>query len=68
MLILDEPTNYLDRDSLAALAGAIKEFDGGVVMMLTSTFVIWKIHKGSKNRFAFTLMLLTELLGLSYIG
>ena len=24
MLILDEPTNYLDRDSLAALAGAPK--------------------------------------------
>jgi len=33
MLILDEPTNYLDRDSLAALAGAIREFDGGVVMI-----------------------------------
>ena len=33
MLILDEPTNYLDRDSLAALAGAIKDFDGGVVMI-----------------------------------
>jgi elongation factor 3 len=33
MLILDEPTNYLDRDSLAALAGAIKDYDGGVVMI-----------------------------------
>jgi elongation factor 3 len=33
MLILDEPTNYLDRDSLAALAGAIREYDGGVVMI-----------------------------------
>ncbi len=33
MLILDEPTNYLDRDLLAALAGAIKDFDGGVVMI-----------------------------------
>jgi len=33
MLILDEPTNYLDRDSLAALAGAIRGFDGGVVMI-----------------------------------
>jgi elongation factor 3 len=33
MLILDELTNYLDRDSLAALAGAIKDFDGGVVMI-----------------------------------
>ena len=33
MLILDEPTNYLDRDSLAALAMAIKEFGGGVVII-----------------------------------
>ncbi len=33
MLILDEPTNYLGRDSLAALAGAIKDFDGGIVMI-----------------------------------
>merc|ERR1711959_154105 len=33
LVILDEPTNYLDRDSLAALAGAIKEFDGGVVLI-----------------------------------
>jgi len=33
MLVLDEPTNYLDRDSLGALAGAIKEFGGGVVII-----------------------------------
>eukprot|EP00898_Chlorokybus_atmophyticus_P003897 jgi/Chlat1/4508/Chrsp29S04441 len=33
MLVLDEPTNYLDRDSLGALAGAIKEFGGGVIMI-----------------------------------
>merc|ERR1712194_634428 len=33
ILILDEPTNYLDRDSLGALAGAIEGFDGGVVMI-----------------------------------
>merc|ERR1719409_1352501 len=33
LVILDEPTNYLDRDSLAALALAIKEFDGGVVLI-----------------------------------
>ncbi len=33
MLILNEPTNYLDRDSLAALTGDIKDFDGGVVMI-----------------------------------
>merc|ERR1712115_649637 len=33
ILILDEPTNYLDRQALGALAGAIEEFDGGVVMI-----------------------------------
>jgi len=33
IVILDEPTNYLDRESLGALAGAIREFDGGVVMI-----------------------------------
>jgi len=33
ILILDEPTNYLDRESLGALAKAIEGFDGGVVMI-----------------------------------
>ncbi|KAJ3185315.1 translational elongation factor EF-1 alpha [Gaertneriomyces sp. JEL0708] len=33
MLVLDEPTNYLDRDSLGALAGAIQDFGGGVVII-----------------------------------
>mmetsp|Transcript_28813 Transcript_28813/g.85261 ORF Transcript_28813/g.85261 Transcript_28813/m.85261 type:complete len:1020 (-) Transcript_28813:814-3873(-) len=33
MLVLDEPTNYLDRDSLGALAEAIKSFGGGVIMI-----------------------------------
>jgi len=33
ILILDEPTNYLDRESLGALAGAIEGFAGGVVMI-----------------------------------
>jgi len=33
ILILDEPTNYLDRESLGALAGAIREYEGGVVMI-----------------------------------
>merc|ERR1712176_651274 len=33
ILILDEPTNYLDRDSLGALAVAIEEYEGGVVMI-----------------------------------
>merc|ERR1711865_460515 len=33
ILILDEPTNYLDRESLGALAGAIEIFDGGIVII-----------------------------------
>jgi len=33
IVILDEPTNYLDRESLGALAGAIEVFDGGVVII-----------------------------------
>ena len=33
ILVLDEPTNYLDRDSLGALATAIREYGGGVVMI-----------------------------------
>jgi len=33
IIVMDEPTNYLDRDSLAALAEAIKEFGGGVCLI-----------------------------------
>lgn len=33
ILVLDEPTNYLDRDSIGAMAGAIKDFQGGVVII-----------------------------------
>jgi len=33
VLVLDEPTNYLDRDALGALALAIQDFGGGVLMI-----------------------------------
>jgi len=33
IVILDEPTNFLDRDSLGALATAIKGFQGGIFMI-----------------------------------
>ena len=33
VLILDEPTNFLDRDSLGALATAVKNFAGGVIII-----------------------------------
>eukprot|EP00475_Leptophrys_vorax_P006216 TRINITY_DN13820_c0_g1_i3.p1 TRINITY_DN13820_c0_g1~~TRINITY_DN13820_c0_g1_i3.p1 ORF type:complete len:982 (-),score=143.49 TRINITY_DN13820_c0_g1_i3:995-3877(-) len=53
MLVLDEPTNYLDRDSLGALAAAIKEYGGGVVMIshnseFTSALCpeVWRVDAG----------------------
>lgn len=56
ILILDEPTNYLDRDSLGALAGAIREFEGGVVMIThNSQFcddlcpVVWHLENHTLN-------------------
>ena len=33
VIILDEPTNYLDREALGALTQAIKDFKGGVVII-----------------------------------
>merc|ERR1711966_208680 len=56
ILILDEPTNYLDRESLGALAGAIREFEGGVIMIShNSQFVdtlcpvIWHLENHTLN-------------------
>jgi elongation factor 3 len=36
VLCLDEPTNYLDRESLAALIEALKKFEGGVLIITHS--------------------------------
>ena len=33
IMCLDEPTNYLDRESLAALIAALKNFEGGVLII-----------------------------------
>merc|ERR1712167_293350 len=33
LVILDEPTNYLDRDGLGALTKAIDEYEGGVIII-----------------------------------
>ncbi|GAA5868264.1 hypothetical protein JCM3774_000986 [Rhodotorula dairenensis] len=33
IVILDEPTNYLDRESLAALISALKDYEGGVLVI-----------------------------------
>ncbi|KAG5518066.1 hypothetical protein PMAC_003252 [Pneumocystis sp. 'macacae'] len=37
IIVLDEPTNYLDRDSLGALSKALKKFEGGVVIITHSS-------------------------------
>ena len=37
LIVLDEPTNYLDRDSLGALSKALKSFEGGVIIITHSS-------------------------------
>ncbi|BEI91921.1 uncharacterized protein CcaverHIS019_0407410 [Cutaneotrichosporon cavernicola] len=53
ILFLDEPTNFLDREALGGLAGAIKEWAGAVVIISHSReFVhalcpeLWHVDKG----------------------
>lgn len=53
MLVLDEPTNYLDRESLGALATAIRNYGGGVVIITHNTQFstalcteVWAIDSG----------------------
>ncbi|ORE03520.1 hypothetical protein BCV72DRAFT_337915 [Rhizopus microsporus var. microsporus] len=53
MLVLDEPTNYLDRESLGALATAIREYGGGVVIVTHNREFsealcneVWKVENG----------------------
>jgi elongation factor 3 len=56
ILILDEPTNYLDRDSLGALANAIESYEGGVIMITHNDAFCkqlcperWVLEKGLLN-------------------
>jgi len=53
ILVLDEPTNFLDRDAIAMLATAIREWSGAVVMISHNMqFIealcteIWNVDKG----------------------
>ena len=36
LIVLDEPTNFLDRDSLGALSKGLKDFGGGVIIITHS--------------------------------
>ena len=53
MLVLDEPTNYLDRESLGGLAVAIRDWAGAVIMISHNTEFIgalcpetWHVNAG----------------------
>ncbi|EOO03794.1 putative elongation factor 3 protein [Phaeoacremonium minimum UCRPA7] len=53
LIVLDEPTNYLDRDSLGALSKALKKFEGGVIIITHSaeftkdlTEEVWAVLDG----------------------
>lgn len=53
LIVLDEPTNYLDRDSLGALSKALKAFEGGVIIITHSaeftknlTEEVWAVQNG----------------------
>ncbi|QIX01141.1 hypothetical protein AMS68_006658 [Peltaster fructicola] len=53
LIVLDEPTNYLDRDSLGALSKAIQTFEGGVIIITHSaeftkhiTQEVWAVLDG----------------------
>jgi elongation factor 3 len=53
LIVLDEPTNYLDRDSLGALSKALKTFEGGVVIISHNaefteslTSEVWSVVNG----------------------
>jgi len=54
LIALDEPTNYLDRESLAALAAALKSFPGAALVVSHSAAFVaalcteqWRVEKGA---------------------
>jgi elongation factor 3 len=54
VIVLDEPTNYLDRDSLGALSKALKAFEGGVIVITHAeeftrnlTSEVWAVNNGA---------------------
>ena len=43
VLVLDEPTNNLDLESVAALADCVQRFDGGVVLVSHDQFFVGEV-------------------------
>merc|ERR1712100_51553 len=52
VVILDEPTNYLDRDGLGALVRGLENYQGGVVIIITtqSSQILCALRSGSCGR------------------
>ena len=45
ILVLDEPTNNLDLESVAALADCIEKFKGGVVLVSHDQYFVGRVAK-----------------------
>ena len=57
VLVLDEPTNNLDLESVAALADCVERFDGGVILVSHDQYFVgrvakevWLVAKGGVNK------------------
>jgi len=65
MLLLDEPTNHLDIETIDALADAIKEFDGGMVLVSHDFRLIMQVTNSIIN---LSLLLLCVKNQIDYAG
>ena len=45
VLVLDEPTNNLDLESVAALADCVERFDGGVILVSHDQYFVGRVAK-----------------------